>query len=348
MMRRQRLKKPSSAMLPIKGAQRFLRPDINVANKKTHDNIRRHKDIVAELRGTDAKLNLQPVLLGSTSDGKYRAKTSDGDIVFLRVSESKQEMQQLKREYKMLEKLHKAGISVPTPIEFNYSDTAAYFIVEFVEGGDLLNSFQTISEDTAYEYGYKVGKLIHDIGMVDATNAKLSWENGFRSLVLRPLMKISEELKMDTPGLKETLNCAYSMRGVLASRPIQLIHSDLKPANIILNPGGSFKLVDWGAAIPACTTFACVHALDSFESISYTIGKFHAYFGGDPTYEDWKLISLYHVASAMSIVLNRVKQLKTAEPIHIERYSSTLISYDYLKNPVPGWYTNDHRTKAPQ
>lgn len=140
------------------------------------------------------------------------------------------------------------------------------------------------------------------------------------------------------PALAEVRDIvAQIARGLQAFHHMEMLHQDLRPANIMIDPTGTVKIIDFGAVHVAGLAEAAVHQGDAalLGTVQYTAPEL---FLGEPATPRSDLFSLgvitYHMLTGRLPYGTQVANLRTRAALRQLRYASAL--HD-ASRPIPAW-----------
>ena len=112
--------------------------------------------------------NMTQIQRGFSSDQKYFVYHTSKEPTHVLRTASIQQRDRKKREFDVIDQVHRIGLKTSQPIEFGVIESLdlCYMVLSFVVGEDASDVLPTLSYDEQYRVGVHAGqqlKLIHEI-----------------------------------------------------------------------------------------------------------------------------------------------------------------------------------------
>ena len=283
---------------------------------------------------------------GWSSDKKYRIRTIDGELLLLRISDIEQ-YEAKKKEYDMITKYSKLGISMSMPRKFGICNGGknVYMLLSWIEGSDLEEILPILSEKEQYLLGREAGKILKKIHSIPVEVAGIPINTKKEKKLFQlsryedSQVRISDD-EIAIKFVKDNIDLIWK------ENPVYM-HGDFHPGNLIYRADGSIGVIDfnrWEVGDP----YEEFYKLESFGievSIPYCIGQIDAYFDDDIPDDFWITNTVY-VAQASLFSIKWAEKFGQEEMDGmVKRARISFENYDDFRLNIPKWYTNEYRKK---
>ena len=278
-----------------------------------------------------------PVEKGWSKDKKYRVTDEKGNDFLLRISPL-EEYEAKKREYELMIQLENLGIPMCRALEFGTNEEGVYSVQTWIDGVDLRDVVNELTEDEQYAYGFESGKILQKIHSIPAPADVKDWEKYFSDKTDRKI-RMYEECPIKFENGQAMIDFINAHRHLLKNRPQTFQHGDYHIGNMMLDKNKKLFIIDFNRSdfgdpweefnrIVWCAQAAPMLAT----------GMVNGYFDNQVPMDFWKLLAFYISSNTLSSVPWAIPYGEGEVKIMIDQAKDVLAWYDDMKNPVPTWY----------
>lgn len=276
-----------------------------------------------------------PITKGWSEDKKYKVK-SDGRDYLLRVSPIEKESSR-RHLFGLLKELSSLGIPMCEPVECGLCEDGFYTLLSWIDGVDVEQYLSFLDEKMQYSYGLEAGSVLKNIHFLPAPSDLEDWEERF-SRKARKKIENYKNCGLSFPDDNKMMDYLEENFHLLKDRPQCFQHGDYHVGNMMMeknkliiidfdrfdycDPWEEFNRIVW-----------CVQASPSFAS-----GMVDGYFGGEPPFLFWKLLSFYSSSNMLSSFPWAIPFGKKQIEIMMKQSQEILSWYNQMSLMVPKWY----------
>jgi aminoglycoside phosphotransferase (APT) family kinase protein len=264
----------------------------------------------------------------------------------LRIS-PKSQYETCKSLFALMEQVASLDIPMCLPVEFGFCKDGVYSIQSWINGADLGDVLQKLSDSEQYSLGFQAGEILNKIHnmpvsdtLVDFWTAEpvtKNWETRFSGELYKEISEYQKgELHFD--GDAYVLDYIERARPLLKDRPQCVGFDDYNVMNMMYS-NGSVVIID----------FERYNICDPWEEFSdivwsvryshhFATGQIQGYFGGEPPEKFWGLFALYMSNYLLSFWKNQPISNDIWYDATLGLSKNVLHWFDNMKNPVPTWY----------
>lgn len=203
--------------------------------------------------------------------------------------------------------MYKHGVPMPEPVDFGVCDNgeSVYYVTKWCDGEKLEDILPTLSSEEQYAIGVNAGQLVAKISAVPVEERELAnpdWYERYNSFMYESIRWFHKS-GVEVANARSITDYFYENRYLLKTRPQCYFHDDLQPGNMLLTAEQDIIVIDWE-----------VHLFDNYgdpwwrsdymnETPPHSATGFvHGWFGGEPPDEFWRVMMLYKVIGALSVI----------------------------------------------
>lgn len=284
----------------------------------------------------DFKTKMQ-IEKGWSDDKKYCVTTWDGEKYLLRIS--KIEQQERKRvEFEMMQRVASLGVPMCNPIEFGTCDEGVYILQSWIEGKDLEEVLNKLTDTEQYDYGIEAGQILKHIHTIPAPDSEEDWESRFNRKIDVKIQRYKEcPIKYENGQF--FIDYINNNRHLLKSRPQSYQHGDYHVGNMMIDSKGKLQIIDFDRddfGDPWKEFDRIVWSAE--KSPFFASGMINGYFDGNVPIDFWRLLALYISNNTISSIPWAIPFGQNEIDTMINQAKKVLEWYDNMQNPMPTWY----------
>lgn len=290
--------------------------------------------------------SVEMVSKGWSSDKKYFVTTNIGELLLLRISDINQ-YDAKKKEYEIITKYSKLGISMSMPLEFGVCNEGenVYMLLSWIEGKDLEEILPDLPEKEQYLLGREAGKILKKIHSIPVEEVDIPMNTKREKKLLQLSRYEDSQVRISNDEIaieyvKANINLIWK------ETPVYM-HGDFHPGNLIYKADGSIGVIDfnrWEVGDP----YEEFYKLESFGievSIPYCIGQIDAYFE-DKILEDFWIANAVYVAQASLFSIKWAEKFGQEEiDGMVRRARVSFANFEDFRRYIPKWYTKEYQTR---
>lgn len=289
---------------------------------------------------------VEEISKGWSSDKKYFVTTNTGESLLLRISDINQ-YDIKKKEYEIIKKYSKLGISMSMPLDFGICNDGknVYILLSWIDGKDLEEILPNLSESEQYFLGREAGKILRKIHSIplEKVDVPINTKREKKLLQLSRYEDSQVRISNDEVAIEYVKT---NINQIWKETPVYM-HGDFHPGNLIYKADGSIGVIDfnrWEVGDP----YEEFYKLESFGievSIPYCIGQIEAYFKDKIPEEFW-------IANAVYVAQASLFSIKWAEKFGqeeidgmVRRARVSFANFEDFRRYIPKWYTKEYQTR---
>lgn len=301
---------------------------------------KRMEKYMIDIPNYDTFAKIEPITKGLSSDKKYYIETTDGQRMFLRISDLV-EYDRKKAEYDMMKRVYNIGVLTSQPIDFGLCDDgkSCYSLSGWLDGEDAEKALPFMSETEQYVLGLKSGKTLRKIHTLPAPKDIEPWGVRFERKVYTWIEEYKSKQQIHSETGEMLIYYLEKHRNVLDICTQTFIHGDYNSENIIVMPNGKISVIDFNSYN---TSYG--DPWWDLENIAwmptmfphFQTGQIYGYFNGNPPMEFWYVLTYYLAYNALA-ALTDAQSLNGIED-GTEIVNNILKWTDNFQNLIPTWY----------
>jgi serine/threonine-protein kinase len=243
-------------------------------------------------------------------------------------------------EYRVLSRLHDAGIRVNRPIDLGpcNDQQTGYLLCEWIEGEDLEGVLPHLSLQEQAQLGHQAGLLLAQVHRLAPLHPLTDWATHFNAKIDRKIAK-ALTCPVEIPGRDLLIQTLNADRHHLNHRPVTLHHGDFHIGNLLLQPDGQLALIDlnrFDAGDPWEEFNRIVW--DAQASPVFASARIRAYFPHGIPDSFFPLMRLYVAANALSSVPWAIPFGDAEVQVMQHQLRDILSWYDGMTQTLPRWF----------
>ena len=299
-----------------------------------------------EIPGSDSWIRLSEVTAGDSAERKFYVKDNENRRYFLHIADC-HAYDRKKNEYDFLTRIHQSGAAVPQPIAFGLCNRGRSLFLQtsWVYGRTSTKELPKLDRCKQYALGVDAALCLKRIHCCQVPARNSAWEQQQLSRIaavrddLRRWEKRGNRCLQAHRFLERIADDLASVGGLLAGRPIRLLHGGFHTENIILSFENSLSLIDlenWQYGDPL---FDLATALTQIRQISLpcAIGVLDGYFAFLVSDRELRLLRFYSGLDMLEGLVQPERQLRRSGG-DIVPFMAFMKDYQNGRELCPTWY----------
>lgn len=281
--------------------------------------------------------NRNPINKGWSGDRKYCALDEAGNKYLLRIADISQHERKL-QEFEYMTKVDHLSLPICKPLEVGVCEDGVYSIQSWIEGKDMYDCMDGLSDTEVYNYGYMSGQILKKMHSIPAPNNREDWARYFNRKADRKIQMYNEcTVKHEKAGV--FIDYINEHRYLLENRPQTFHHGDFHIGNMMISDTGSLYIIDFNR-------FDFGDPWEEFNRIVWMAEASHhlargvvdGYFENEVPDEFWKLMALYISSNTLGS-LAWAERYGDEEIVTMRNQTNSILEwYDDMQLYVPKWY----------
>ena len=279
----------------------------------------------------------EPINRGWSDDKKYCIKDENGVKYLLRVS-AEDKYEKKKQEFMLMGQLAEMGVPMCKPIEFGICDEGVYSVQSWIDGYDLEQIVNELSELDQYSYGYNAGEILKKIHSIPANDNGEEWEGFFNRKIDRKISMYNEcSIKYEDGHI--FIDFVNSHRHLLKGRPRCYQHGDYHVGNMMIGRDGQLYIIDFNRNDFGDPWEEFNRIVWCAQSMPYfATGMVNGYFDNNVPDLFWKLLALYISSNTLSSLPWAIPFGQREIDVMTKQAKDILAWYDNMTRTIPLWY----------
>lgn len=294
------------------------------------------------IMNSDKWVSVKKIYKGWSSESKYLIKDCNNEKYILRISDIA-DYAKKKHEYGIIKKFSTLDFEMSKPVDFGICNNGknTYMVLSWVEGEDLEEALNEMSEKEQYEAGWRAGKILKQIHSIIVDDSDINNESKEEKMLHKIDLYLKSGVRVE--GDEAAVNYVRDHVHEINRLPKVYQHGDFHPGNLIHLCNSDVGVIDFNRNNVG-DAYEEFFKLESFAvevSIPYCRGQIDAYFDKNVPEIFWRILSVYVAYSSLNSIRWAIKFGQDEVDGMIRRCKASLEHYDNYKRIIPSWYSEE-------